>query len=346
MIEKSRFGVLPDGRDVTEYVLKNPGGAWVSILDHGGVVRSICVPDRSGKLTDVCLGYDRIEEYLADDAHLGALIGRFANRIQDGRFELGGKTFQLAVNDPPNHLHGGPGGFDRRLWSGEAADDRLILRLTSPDGEEGYPGTLRVTVTYRLTDDNALEIGYEAVCDADTVFSPTSHIYFNLNGHDRGSVLGHRLAVDSQAITENDSHSLPTGAYLSVEGTPFDFRKEKPLGRDIDAGHIQLEYGRGYDHNFVLGRPGQPRRAAVLTGDESGIVMDVLTDRPGMQLYTANYLTPRTGKGGARYGQREAVCLETQCFPNAPRHPHFPSPVLARGERFKSRTVYQFSVCR
>ncbi len=346
MITKAVFGTLPDGRDVTEYTLTNSHGASVSALDYGGIVRNIIVSDREGKPVDVCLGYDTLEEYLRDDAHLGALIGRFGNRICKGRFVLNGRTYSLAVNDPPNHLHGGVHGFDRQLWEGEARDNRLILRRVSPDGEEGYPGTLRVAVTYTLTEENALMIDYEAVSEGDTVFNPTSHIYFNLNGHDRGTVLGHRLRMDSEAVTANDEHSLPTGEYLPVEGTPFDFRKGKTLGEDIDRVDVQLRYGSGYDHNFVVNGTGERRQVAELTGDESGVVMRVLTDRPGMQLYSANYLTPRRGKNGAYYRERDAVCLETQCYPNATEIPHFPSPVLRAGEVFRSETVYHFSANR
>lgn len=338
MITKKLFGITDEGTPVHEYRLTNSQGSMAAILDYGCVVRCLEVYG-----TDVCLGYDTLEEYLADGVFLGAVVGRYGNRIQEGRFRLNGKTYHLAVNDGPNHLHGGVRGFHRYVWDGEIRGDSLVLSRTSPDGEEGYPGTLHIRVTYRLTEDNALCIAYDAETEGDTVLNPTNHSYFNLNGAGSGTVLGHVLKLNSEAITENDENSLPNGRFLPVEGTPFDFRQPKTLGRDIRQENIQLRYGSGYDHNFVLKGQGLAQ-AAVLKGDRSGIVMEVLTDRPGMQLYTGNFLTERQGKCGARYCPNDAVCLETQCFPNATEYAHFPSPILHRGEPFHSETVYRFSL--
>lgn len=335
MITKNTFGTTPDGRAITEYTITNGCGNSVSVLDYGATVRAIRVFGR-----DVCLGYDTAEEYAAHGGYLGAVIGRFANRIGGGRFVIDGRLYTLACNEGSNHLHGGEVGFDRQMWAARIDGDALTLSLLSADGDEGYPGNLHAFVTYTFGDDNALRITYAAFSDEDTIFSPTSHIYFNLNGHASGSAMGHTLRIGADEFTPTDAHQIPTGERRAVEGTPFDFRKACAVGARIDEDDEQLRIGGGYDHNFVL-RAGADA-AAELTGEGSGIGMEVQTDRPGLQLYTANFLTPRAGKGGAQYAERGAVCLETQGFPNAPAIATFPSPILRAGERFASTTVYRF----
>lgn len=344
MITKSEFGVTFDRTKVTCFRLQNSAGAYADILDYGCVLQSISVPDRNGKLVDVCLGYDTIGEYESNGAFLGTVVGRHANRIGKGEFTLSGQKYTLALNDGPNHLHGGNRGFDKYVWSAAAENDRLTLSRVSADMEEGYPGKLDVTVEYRLTDDGSLELSYHARSDRDTVVNLTNHAYFNLSGHNSGSVLGHTLSVVSDRFTENDAHCLPTGKILEVAGTPFDFRTAKPIGRDISADDIQLKNAGGYDHNWIIGEVGALKSAAELYSPETGIAMSVATTMPGMQVYSANFLTPRPGKSGAEYGERGGLCLETQYFPNSLAHPEFPSPILRAGEEYSHKTCYKFSV--
>jgi aldose 1-epimerase len=339
MITKSAFGMTGTGEAVSAYRLTNSRGASAVLLDYGCTVQSLCVPDKTGVLTDVVLGFETVGEYEAHDAYLGALIGRFANRIGGAEFTLNGKRYELAKNDGENHLHGGLRGFDKFVWNTEIAGDALVFRRLSPDGEENYPGNLSLRVTYTLTEDNALTIVYEAETDADTLVNLTNHSYFRLGGAD---VLGHELQVFADAFTENDVSCLPTGRILPVAGTAFDFRTPKAIGRDIGADDEQLRRGRGYDHNFVLSDTAALKRAAVLTCAESGIRMKVFTTLPGMQVYSANMLGARQGKPGQPLFPRGAVCLETQMFPNAPALPHFPSAVLKKGEHYHTITVYAF----
>lgn len=337
------FGTTKTGETVTAFTLTNQNGASAVVLDYGCAIQSLCVPNAAGGFTDVVLGYDTLAEYEENDAFLGAAVGRFANRIGGASFALNGKTYPVAKNDGKNSLHGGTKGFDKYVWAASAEGETLVFRRTSPDGEEGYPGNLSLVIRYALSDENALSIRYEATTDADTILNLTNHSYFNLNGG--GTALDHTLQIFAQEITENSSVCLPTGAFLPVEGTAFDFRTAKPLGRDIENDEVQLHNGHGYDHNFVLDNAGTGvRPIAVLVGKETGIQMTTLTCQPGVQLYSANFLTPRTGKNGTKMVQRDGVCLETQGFPNAPHIPHFPTCVLKAGERFESETVYQFSI--
>jgi aldose 1-epimerase len=344
------FGRTKDGEAVTGYCLKNTRGAMATVLDYGGTVQSLQVPSRrghdaSGSLVDVVLGYDTVQEYEENDGYVGAVIGRFANRIGGGKFTLGGKTYQLARNNGDNHLHGGLKGFDKMLWQAEEQGNTLAFTRISPDGEENYPGRLTVRVAYTLTEDNDLRIVYDAETDDDTVLNLTNHSYFNLNG--KGSVLGHNLTVFADMFTESDAGCLTTGKLLAVDGTPFDFRAPKPLGQDINLSDTQLVNGGGYDHNFVLSeerrRESQVmKKAAVLYSAGSGIRMTVLTTEPGIQVYSANSLTLRTGKKGSLMGRHDALCLETQVWPNATSFPHFPSAILKKGEHYHSETVYRF----
>ena len=339
MITKSAFGTTGAGEAVSAYRLVNSRGASAVILDYGGTVQSLCVPDKNGTMVDVVLGFETVGEYEKHDAYLGALIGRFANRIGRAEFTLDGKRYALAKNDGENHLHGGFKGFDKYVWNAEIAGNVLVFNRLSPDGEENYPGNLSVSVAYELTEDNALRISYDADTDADTLVNLTNHSYFRLGGAD---VLGHELQVFADAFTENDAHCLPTGRILPVAGTPFDFRTPKAIGRDIGADDEQLRCGGGYDHNFVLSDTAALKRAAVLSCAESGIRMTVFTTLPGMQVYSANMLGERRGKPGQPLFPRGAVCLETQLFPNAPALPHFPSAVLKKGEHCRTETVYRF----
>lgn len=340
------FGKLADGTEVTAYRIENSAGASVTLIDYGATVQSLKVPDCTGKLTDVVFGYDTAAEYEANDGYLGATIGRVGNRIGGAQFSLNGKAYRLADNNNGNCLHGGDRGFDKRMWkaepipaeagtAGESGESVVFTRL-SPDGEENFPGNLTVRVTFTLTMDNALRIRYDADTDEDTLVSLTNHAYFNLEG--KGSVLEHLLTVHADRFCENDPFCLPTGKLLPVEGTPFDFRTEKPIGRDIKADDVQLRNGGGYDHCYVL----SGLKAAVLTAPGTGIRMQVFTDLPGMQVYSGNFLTTRNGHGGQTFGYRDAVALETQLFPNGMNCYGFPSPVLRAGTHLQSETVYAF----
>lgn len=333
------FGKTAGGYDVMAWRIEN-GRMSATFIEYGAAVQSLTVPDKNGVPVDVVLGYRTVKEYEENSGFVGATIGRFGNRIGNAEFSLDGKHYQLAKNDGENHLHGGLKGYDKQLWQGSiTAENTVTFSRLSPDGEENYPGNLTVSVSYTLAE-NALIICYDADTDADTIVNLTNHSYFNLNGGD--SVLAHQLQISAEHITENDAHCLPTGRFLPVENTPFDFRLSKPIGRDIASADIQLHYGTGYDHNFVLTGAWD---AAVLWSKESGIRMTMHTDRPGVQFYSANNLDPRFGKDGKLWGYRQAVCLETQLFPNAMRYYGFPSPVLHAGQHLHSETSYVFGLC-
>ena len=332
------FGHTAEGKPVTGYRLSNSAGASVTILDYGATVQSLCVPNRNGGFTDVVLGYDTVREYEENDGYLGATIGRVGNRIGGAEFSLNGVRYLLARNDGDNHLHGGNRGFDKQMWQVSPRENALVFSRLSPDGEEGYPGNLQVQVTFTLTEDNALGLKYDAESDRDTLVNLTNHSYFNLKGG--GSVLEHQLYVNAERFCENDEGCLPTGRLLEVEGTPFDFRAPKPIGAHIGADSQQLRRGGGYDHNYVL----SGRHAATLYCPESGICLKVETDLPGMQVYSANSLTQRKGKGGGCMAPRDALCLETQLFPNAMNCYGFPSPVLRAGQHLHSETIFRFGL--
>ncbi|MEA4895354.1 MAG: aldose epimerase family protein [Oscillospiraceae bacterium] len=337
---KHIFGYTESGETVTAYRLANGKGAQAVILDYGCVVQSLSVPNAQGGLTDVVLGYDTISEYEGNDDYMGAVIGRMANRIGKGEFTLDGKLYKLARNDGDNHLHGGVRGFDKFIWNASEEGNTIIFTRLSPDGEEGYPGNLRVRVAYELTEENELRITYDADTDADTVVNLTNHSYFNLGGS--GSVLNHSLWIFADKFAENDAACLPTGKLLETAGTPFDFSVPKPIGRDIGLDDVQLRNGGGYDHNFVLSDKAELRKAAVLISPDTGIRMTTCTTLPGMQLYSGNWLTRRKGKSEKPIDRRCAVCLETQVFPNALAYPDFPSPILNRNRHYHSVTVYKF----
>lgn len=338
-ITRFSFGRLSDGTDVTAFRIGNSCGASATLISYGAALQSLKVPDRGGNLTDVILGYDTAAEYESNDGFLGATIGRVGNRIGGAEFSLNGTVYRVAANNNGNCNHGGIRGFDKRMWDGEALEDGRSVAFTrlSPDGEEGFPGNLTVRVTFTLTDGNELRIRYDADTDKDTLVNLTNHAYFNLEG--KGSVLDHLLTIHADRFLENDANCLPTGRLLPVEGTPFDFRKEKAIGRDLEADHIQLKNVSGYDHCFVLAG----MDAASLYAPGTGIRMNVWTEMPGMQLYTSNFLPPRPCRGGQVSGYRDAAALETELFPNAMNCYGFTSPVLRAGSHLESETVYSFS---
>lgn len=334
-VKKRRFGITKAGEPVDVYTAKSDV-LCVELLEYGAAIRSLLVRN-GGSWTDVVLGYDTLREYEENDGFVGACIGRVGNRIGGACFQLNGRTYPLAKNDGENHLHGGVRGFDKRVWTAEPLEDGVRFRRMSPDGEEGYPGTLSASVSYRLRN-HTLVMEYEASSDRDTLCSLTNHSYFNLNGG--GTVLDHTLWIAADEFLETDSAVLPTGRRLPVEGTPFDFREPKPVGRDIGQDDPQLRSGCGYDHNFCLNGD----HGAVLRGDISGITMTVDTSLPGVQLYTANNFGRRQGKGNTDYQPRCALCLETQYFPNAMACPDFEKPILRAGDVWRSRTALTFSI--
>ncbi|MBS1791571.1 MAG: galactose mutarotase [Acidobacteria bacterium] len=348
-LKKESFGKLPDGTQVDVYTLTNKNGVEAKITNYGATLTSVKVPDRNGKMDDVVLGYDSIDGYLAKNPHLGAIAGRYANRIANGEFKLDGKTYTLAKNNGPNHLHGGPNGFYKQLWTASDATGKdgqaVSFKYLSKDGEENYPGNLTATVTYTLTDNNELKIDYQATTDKDTVVNLTNHSYFNLAGAGNGDVLKQQLKINAKQFTPVDKTMIPTGKLENLAGTPLDFSKLTAIGDRIDSTYEQLVLGKGYDHNYVLATGGSLTQQAVEAYDPgSGRVMEVFTDQPGVQLYSANHLDGTIiGKGGKSYPARGAFCLETQHFPDSPNKPNFPTTVLKPGETFHSTTIFKFS---
>jgi len=347
---KKSFGKTPDGQPVDLFVLTNKNGAEVSITNYGGAVVSLKVPDRSGKLADVVLGYDGIDGYVNDKSYFGALVGRYGNRIGHAQFVLDGKTYTLAENNGENSLHGGVKGFNKAVWTAKTLSKKdgqlLELSYLSKDGEEGFPGNLKVTVTYTWTDANALKIEYSATTDKKTVVNLTNHSYFNLAGQGSGDILGHLMTIEADKFTPVDSGLIPTGELRDVAGTPFDFRNSTAIGARISQDDEQLKLGGGYDHNFVLRRSAGSSEslAARVVEPTSGRVLEVWTTEPGVQFYTGNFLDGKSaGKGGATYPKRSAFCLETQHFPDSPNQPKFPSVALNPGERYHTITTYKFS---
>lgn len=346
MISSSRrpFGVTRRGEAVDLLTLDN-GVLSCEIITLGAALRALSVPSRTGHPVDVVLGYDTLEEYESRDGYLGAVVGRYANRIAAGRFSLNGREYTLAVNNGPNHLHGGVVGYSHRVWAVEELTDcQAVLTLESPDGEEGYPGALSLRVTYRL-EGRALSLHYEALAQGDTVCNLTNHSYFNLAGQGSGPALDQLLTLHASRYTPADATSIPLGTLEEVAGTPMDFRSPTPLGQRIGEDFEQLKLGSGYDHNYAVDGPmGVLRPAARAFSPKTGITMEVETTLPGVQLYTANFLEEgRPGKGGAVYGPRHAFCLETQFFPDSPNHPAFPSTVLRAGTRYDHTTRFVFS---
>ena len=351
MITKRLFGEH-NGQKVYTWTLENSTGVSFTVMNYGATITKLLVPDRNGEISDIIGGFDSVDSYKGATSYQGAVIGRFGNRIADGKFTLDGVDYTLAVNNGLNHLHGGNVGFDKRIWDvvEQDSDDEpsLVLSLTSCDGEEGYPGTLKVTVTYTLTACSGLRINYRAVTDKRTIVNLTNHAYFNLGGYAFGSVLDHELTLDADAYLPINENLIPTGELRSVKGTPFDFTTAKKLSKDQYADDADLKFAGGYDHCFCFngGKTDKPIWRGNLYCAETGRSMDLYTDQPGVQIYAGNFLNPEQPafKGGYKQAQRTFVCLETQHYPNTPNTPHFPSVVLSPDEVFVSTTEYRFSV--
>jgi aldose 1-epimerase len=346
-ITESSFGKLPDGREATLYTLTNANGVIAKISNLGGVIVELHVPDRDGVLADVCHGYDNLDAYLGESQYFGALIGRYGNRIANGRFTLDGETVQLDVNNGANHLHGGADGFHRRLWDAEMFNTPksvgLILTLVSPDGDQGYPGTAEVTAIYELRENDELRIAFHAVADKATPMNLTNHAYFNLAG--KGDILSHELTIPAESYTPVDSGLIPAGAPAPVAGTPFDFRTPHAIGARIGHRDAQLGYGEGYDHNFVLTKSADKAMevSARVVDPSSGRVLEVLSQEPGIQFYSGNFLNDQVTGKGRIYGYRSGFCLEPQHFPDSPNRPDFPSTILRPNEEYATVMAYRFS---
>jgi aldose 1-epimerase len=349
-VTQGAFGRTPAGENVDVFTLTNAQGLEARVITYGGIVISLRVPDKNGAMGDIALGYNNLDGYLKATPYFGAIIGRYGNRIAKGRFVLDGKTYTLATNDGPNHLHGGVKGFDKVMWKGQSVKNAdgvgVILTYDSPDGDEGYPGALKAQVTYTLNDKNELAIDYLATTDKATPVNLTHHTYFNLAGEGKRDILEHRLMINADRYTPIDATSIPTGELAPVDGTPFDFRNATTIGSRIDQDNVQLKNGKGYDHNYILNRQGDGLvRAARVVDPSTGRVLEVATTEPGIQFYSGNYLDGSiTGKSGQPYQRRSAFCLEPQHFPDSPNHPDFPSTILKPGEEYRSKTVFTFGV--
>ena len=349
-ISKTPFGKTKDGQSVDIYTLRNRHGMETKITNYGGIVVTLTAPDRNHKFADVVLGYDDLDSYMNPPfPYFGAIIGRYGNRIAKGRFTLNGHEYKLAVNNGENHLHGGLIGFDKVVWTAQqkttSAGPALVLSYLSKDGEEGYPGNLRVTVTYTLTNNNELKIDYAATTDKDTVTNLTHHSYFNLAGEGNGDILNHQVVLKASRFVPTDAGSIPTGELKNVAGTPFDFLRPNAIGARINQDDQQLKFGSGYDHTWVIdGRAGVLRMAASVSEPSSGRVLEVWTTEPGVQFYTGNFLDgSRPGKSGHAYPRRTGFCLETQHYPDSPNRPNFPTTTLRKGATYRSTTIYRFT---
>jgi aldose 1-epimerase len=349
-VEKEKFGTV-DGKEIDIYTLTNQSGAQVRIINYGAIVVSLLMPDRDGNFADIVTGYDSLKGYINDNSFFGAIVGRYGNRIDKGKFQLDGKNYQLTINSGENHLHGGFKGFYKAVWDVEPLENipgnSLKLTYLSPDGDEGYPGTVKIAVTYTLTDNNELKIEYEGTTDKPTILNPTHHSYFNLTGDFSNTILNHELYIDADYFTPVNQNIIPTGEFAAVKNTPMDFRQPTPIGLHINDKYEQLKFGLGYDHNWALNeyRKGMVRKIASLYDPKTGRFMEILTDQPGLQFYSGNFLNGTSiGKGGVAYQYRTALCLETQDFPDAPNKSNFPSAVLRPGETYKQTTIYEFSV--
>ena len=343
-VEVTHFGTAKDGREIKLYTLKNKKGMQVALTNIGAVVVKLLVPDAKGKLDDLVLGFDTGEEYYNNGCFFGGVIGPNANVIRGGSFELGGKTYRLAVNRGPNNLHSDyEKGYYKAIWEAEVGENSVCFSLEDTDGDMGFPGNKKIWVTYTLDENNGLEIHYHATSDKKTILNLTNHSYFNLDGHDAGSIEGHELTLKCSRFTPVIKDGAPTGRKQPVEGTVMDFTKPRIIGKDINAPFEQLLLTKGYDHNFIIDdADGTLRHFATLKGPKSGRVMKVYTTLPGVQFYAGNYIAPQKGKGGVEYGFRTGMCLETQYFPDTIHHPNFPSCVFGDGKEYDSVTVYRF----
>ncbi|MFA6598022.1 MAG: aldose epimerase family protein [Ignavibacteriaceae bacterium] len=352
MVEKKIFGKLSDGQEVNVYTLKNANGMEAKIIDYGATVVSLTAPDKNGKYEDVVLGYDSLDGYVKDKAYFGSIVGRYGNRIGKGKFNLDGKEYQLSINNGENHLHGGTEGFNKKVWTVIHTDvvealgsASITLNYKSKDGEEGYPGTVELTVKYTLTKDNELSINYIATTDKKTILNPTHHSYFNLSGNMHKTILDHEVMIDADKFTPVDVGLITTGAFAEVAKTPMDFRVPKKVGKEVDADFEQLKLADGYDHNWALNKaPNQLLKFASVYEPVSGRLMEVSTDQPGVQFYSGNFLDGSVkGKNGVMYARRTGLCLETQLYPDSPNKPEWPSPILEPGKVYNQTTVYKFS---
>ena len=347
---KTEFGKLDNGDKVYRYTLTNSQGVSASFTDLGGIWLTMMVPDREGKLADVVLGYDSVDGILKGPGHPGEPVGRNANRIGGAEFTLNGVKYELEKNRGGKHnLHSGPNYYRDRIWETQVEEEELGTRISfslfSPDKDQGYPGNADITVSYTLTEDNSLKLDYHMVCDADTVANFTNHAYFNLAGHDSGCAMNQKVWIDADAFTLTDADSIPTGKLEPVKGTPLDFTEMKPIVRDIEADYDQLKWAGGFDHNWALNHPAKELALCAKAVDEtSGRGMEVYTDLPGVQFYTANSMSTDMGKGGCVYHKRDGYCFETQYFPNAVNRPEFASSVLKAGQEYKTTTIYKFTV--
>ena len=346
-IEQEILGFAPNGKPMIMYTLSNCHGMRVKVINIGAAIASIEVPDRNGNTVDVALGYQDHMDYFRDPAALGKSVGRYANRIAKGRFTLNGKEHRLAINNGPNHLHGGPTGFQFQVWEGRIESDFIVLQYVSADGEENYPGELVAEVAYRLSEENELEIVYLAQSDKDTIVNLTNHVYFNLNGEGSGDVMDQMLRINASKYLPIDSVQIPTGEMAPVAGTPMDFRNAKPIGRDINTDFEQLKIGKGYDHCWIIDnwKKGELNPAAELYSEKTGIDLQVSTTQPGVQIYTGNWLDGTgVSKAGKEHKDYEGVAIECQNFPDSPNKENFPSPVLKAGEKYEQHIVFSFSV--
>ncbi len=347
MSRTEKFGSMPDGREVSRWMMSNANGLEVTLTNYAAAIASIKVPDRAGQISDIVLGFSSLEGYLNDKVFMGAIVGRYANRIANARFTLDNNEYRLPANNRQHTLHGGPDGFFKKLWKTIAANDHyVVFQHVSPDGEEGFPGNLTAEVRYSLNDSNELRLDYRAVTDQATVVCLTGHAYFNLAGEGHPSILDHELTIDSDLYVPTDSTSIPTGEIRPVKETPFDFTNTRRIGEKIDLGDEQLTSANGYDRCWVLRKKqiGQLARASVLREPQSGRRLEIWTTEPGIQFYSGNFLDGTiTGKSGRTYPFRSGLCLETQHFPDSPNHAHFPTTVLRPGEEYRSTTIYKFS---
>lgn len=343
VLEERAFGNTEDGENAHLYTITNSRGMEIAVTDYGAALVTLKVPDKNGTSLDVVLGYDDAAGYESANTYFGATVGRSANRIGKAAFEINGTHYTLDKNDNGNNLHSGTKYYNKRIWQVEKEQkNKITFSLHSPDGDQGYPGTLTMKVAYELTEDNVVRISYHAVPDQDTIINMTNHSYFNLNGHDKGSILKHQMWIDADYFTRADRESIPTGELVGVTGTPMDFRTLKEIGAEIDADYEATCFGQGYDHNWVLKNTGKFAKVAEAAGDASGIVMEVWTDLPGVQVYTGNFLQQERGKNGAVYEKRAAVCFETQYFPDAIHYENFASPVCRAGSNYETVTEYRF----
>lgn len=349
MIKQMVFGITKDGKEVKEYTIENANGMSFSAIELGAIIRRVFAKDKNGELADVVLGYDSVQDYEKDDTYLGAVVGRYANRIGNAAFMLDGVEYKLDGNDNGNHLHGGFNGYDKRVWASESFEDEkgagVKFMLLSEDGDQGYPGKLEITVKYTLTNSDELVIEYTGMSDKNTICNLTNHSYFNLAGHNSGDTLKQLVWINSDYVTEADEASITTGKLIEVKGTPMDFTSETAIGDRIDADYYQTKFGLGYDHNWVIKdyEKGKLNLTAALRDENSGRKMEVYTDLPGVQFYSGNFLKARiNGKNGAQYTKRTGVCFETQYYPDSINKPDFPTPILKAGEEYKTTTIYKF----